>query len=200
MLEIKKSSIKKEWLKYFEPTNKFDCIERCPCRILDKQSGNRSFGNKKGGYSYKEKQYQVKGFIKNISPQAPSNFGDIGGASRFFYQAKTSNKEKWFYCKICNDVFHSDEKDNHIHDAKEKEKYKYQIWHPTQKPESLMTYLVRLITPPNEVCLDPFAGTGTTCVSCEKLGIKWIGIDKDKIYCKIIQRRLDEFNKQLRLL
>jgi hypothetical protein len=75
-------------------TVKIHTNPECPCYMLDKMSGERSFGNKKGGYSYQGKKYKVEGFIKNNSPQAPSNYGDIGGASRFFYVAKASKSER----------------------------------------------------------------------------------------------------------
>jgi hypothetical protein len=61
------------------------CDPNCPVAILDKQSGTVSFGTK--SYTY-DRTYQVDGFIKSCVPQAPSNYGDIGGASRFFKQVK----------------------------------------------------------------------------------------------------------------
>ena len=42
--------------------------------------------------------------------------------------------------------------------------------HPTVKPIALMRYLVRMITPPNGIVLDPFCGSGTTGVACKTLG------------------------------
>jgi site-specific DNA-methyltransferase (adenine-specific) len=62
------------------------CTCNCPISQISVQSGIVSFGNKKGGYSYSESTYTVKGFVSTCKPNAPSNYGDSGGASRFFKQ------------------------------------------------------------------------------------------------------------------
>ena len=51
--------------------------------------------------------------------------------------------------------------------------------HPTVKPVALMEWLVRLVTPPGGRVLDPFAGTGSTLVACERLGFSALGIEQD---------------------
>lgn len=63
-------------------------------------------------------------------------------------------------------------------------------WHPTQKPLSLMKELVTLFSNPGETVLDPFAGSGTTLLSCLLCGRKAIGIEKDPEYVKIINKRV----------
>ena len=77
------------------------------------------------------------------------------------------------------------ERDKHIHNAPEKEKYKYLEFHPTQKPESLISYLMRLITPPNGTVIDPFLGSGTAIIAAEREGFNCIGIDSKFEYCEI---------------
>ena len=73
--------------------------------------------------------------------------------------------------------------------------------HPTCKPIRLMEYLVRLITPPGGICLDPFLGSGTTGVACKNLGFNFIGIEMNKEYCEIAEKRIANFNsKQLALI
>ena len=62
--------------------------------------------------------------------------------------------------------------------------------HPTVKPIKLMTYLIELGCPPNGVVLDPFCGSGTTCISAKQLGRKYIGIELDEGYCEIAEQRL----------
>ena len=62
--------------------------------------------------------------------------------------------------------------------------------HPTVKPTDLMAWLVRLITPPGGIVLDPFAGSGTTGVAAKNLGFNYILIEKQDEYIPIIKARL----------
>ena len=62
--------------------------------------------------------------------------------------------------------------------------------HPTVKSLKLMEYLVKLVTPPKGICLDPFLGSGTTAIACKRLKFNFIGIEKEKDYCEIAKRRI----------
>ncbi len=75
--------------------------------------------------------------------------------------------------------------------------------HPTQKPESLITEIIKAYCPKNQdgqydgTILDPFHGSGTLAVCCEKLNqeghnIKWIGIELEQKWCDIAQKRLNQ--------
>lgn len=64
------------------------------------------------------------------------------------------------------------------------------IKHPTMKPISLMRYLCRLITPKGGTILEPFAGSGTTLIASHLEGFKYIGIEREEDYVKIIRARL----------
>ena len=67
------------------------------------------------------------------------------------------------------------------------------VGYPTQKPLALYDRLIRSSTNRNDVVLDPFAGCATTCVSAERAGRQWIGIDLwPDAYQVIRQRFLDE--------
>jgi len=61
----------------------------------------------------------------------------------------------------------------------------------TGKPTDLMRELVKIV-PPDGVILDPFAGSGTTCVAAAMEGRRFIGIEMEPAYAEIAQRRLDE--------
>jgi len=60
--------------------------------------------------------------------------------------------------------------------------------HPCQKPVALMEYLICKLSA--DIILDPFCGSGTTCVAAKKLGRKWIGIEIDERYCEIARNRV----------
>jgi len=62
--------------------------------------------------------------------------------------------------------------------------------HPTVKPIKLMSYLITLSSRENENILDPFVGSGTTCLAAKILNRKWIGIDLSEDYLKISKARL----------
>lgn len=62
--------------------------------------------------------------------------------------------------------------------------------HPTPKPVPLMLELVEDFTDPDEIVLDPFAGSGTTGVACLRLGRRFIGIEKDAKYAAVARERL----------
>jgi len=62
--------------------------------------------------------------------------------------------------------------------------------HPTEKPVQLFSYLLKTYSTSNDIILDPFAGSGTTCVAAKQLGRKFIGIEINPDYCKIAEDRL----------
>ena len=62
--------------------------------------------------------------------------------------------------------------------------------HPAQKPESLMVELVSLFTDPDDLILDPFAGSGTTGVAALRLGRRFVGIERDPKYAAVARERL----------
>lgn len=156
-------------------------------KVLDEQSGNL----KTNSGSIKSSEYKAGygGFqrVENIIK------ADQGGASRFFYVAKASKSEKNHGCdqletKILarsnSALAGNDGKDafNKIHEVKNN--------HPTVKPIKLMTYLCRLITPPNGTVLDPFMGSGSTGVAAIKEGFSFVGIERDKAYFEICKARI----------
>lgn len=67
--------------------------------------------------------------------------------------------------------------------------------HPTEKPVSLMSEIIRDFTQPREIICDPFCGSGTTGVAAVKLGRQFIGVEQDPkwfdLSCRRIQAALD---------
>lgn len=107
---------------------------------------------------------------------------DSGSAARFFYSAKTSKSERNLGC---NSIFWERTKDGHILITEDeynvldnKDRAQGNI-HPTVKPLSLMQYLIRLVTPPDGVVLDPFSGSGTTMLAAYKEGFGCLALEQD---------------------
>lgn len=64
--------------------------------------------------------------------------------------------------------------------------------HPTEKPVSVLRPLIESFTQPGSIVLDPFAGSGSTCVAAEQAGRRWIGIELMEQYHATGLRRLTE--------
>ena len=62
--------------------------------------------------------------------------------------------------------------------------------HPTVKPQELMKYLCRLVTPKGGVVLDPFMGSGSTGIAAKDEGFDFDGIEKEKEYFEIAETRI----------
>ena len=62
--------------------------------------------------------------------------------------------------------------------------------HPSPKPLEVMLWLVERKTEPGDIILDPFCGSGTTCVAAKRLGRHYIGIELDETYCRKARARL----------
>lgn len=131
--------------------------------MLDEQTGTLNSGAPRAGV---HKIVGGSGIYSDSNegpmPEVASN---SGGASRFFYCAKASKSER---------NAGLDDKNTH----------------PTVKPLTLMRYLVRLITPPEGICLDPFMGSGTTGLACAAEGFDFIGIERDPEYFALAEQRI----------
>jgi len=64
--------------------------------------------------------------------------------------------------------------------------------HPTQKPEKLIAKLILASTRKGDTVFDPFLGSGTSSVVAKKLGRKYVGVEMDKYYACLAEKRLEE--------
>ena len=152
-----------------ETMENWECVEDCPVQALDSQTGTL-----KSGKDRNPTKSKVTGFFGSEAMyySAKSNYGDSGGASRFFYCAKASKSER---------------ESNQVG----KDGKRFNI-HPTVKPIKLMSYLVRLITPKGGKVLDPFMGSGTTGLACIEEGFDFLGVELNQDYFEIAKVRIDE--------
>jgi site-specific DNA-methyltransferase (adenine-specific) len=103
-------------------------------------------------------------------------FGDAGSAARYFPTfPPTDDDRKLFYSPKASKADRGEGNN-----------------HPTVKPVALMRWLVKLVTPPGGLVLDPFAGSGSTGVACVKEGFDFVGIEKDRAYAEIAERRIEK--------
>lgn len=164
------------------------CTEFCPVKMLDEQSGvSKSVGGTgKATLNYKLSQ--------NKTGQRYFNFGDIGGASRFFYCAKASKRDRNEGLDGMPSYRSQSDfrKDGFGGNRSDPDNYTFtKNIHPTVKNTKLMEYLIRLITPPSGVVLDPFMGSGSTGVAAKRLGFGFVGIEKDPEYFEIAKVRIN---------
>jgi len=167
----------------------------CPCYIMDEQSGVSKSTKMKTG------DRESLSFFgpKRCKSERIENFGDGGGASRFFYRAKVSKKERNLGLddfedkKLCQGGYGGEwysEKESDIGLNKIKI---YKNNHPTVKAINLLTYLCRLITPPKGVVLDPYMGSGSTGVAALLEGFDFVGMELDKDYFEIAKKRIENY-------
>lgn len=173
--------------------------EDCPIRIMDEQSGELKSGKMTPNHK-RTTDGSKNGIYGKFDVNHPlaETYGDKGGASRFFYVAKASKSER--------------NKGLEGFEEKRASAYGYEIglgengegmfkdrnpikqnFHPTVKPIKLMQYLVRLVTPPNGIVLDPFCGSGTTGVACKLEGFQFVGLEQDLEYSKIAEARIRNY-------
>jgi site-specific DNA-methyltransferase (adenine-specific) len=71
-------------------------------------------------------------------------------------------------------------------------KAKERCGYPTQKPVLLLDRIIKIASDEDDIILDPFCGSGTTCVSAKRLNRQFIGIDASWDAVKLTQKRLNE--------
>jgi len=120
--------------------------------------------------------------------------GDSGSAARFFYCAKASKRDRE---DGLDGVAHGKAGvgDERPSGGSNERMNKGAVaprgnTHPTVKPTDLMRYLCRLVTPPNGVVLDPFAGSGSTGRGAVLEGFRFVGIEREAEYAEIARRRI----------
>lgn len=159
--------------------------------LLDEQSGEMGGGKFVGPNARVRNNGLGLGSagIKTGSSSSPDNYGDTGGASRFFYVAKASKNERNMHCRELprpNGTVRAIGGAQHVAGVKQQHNF-----HPTVKSIRLMAYLIRMVTPPNGIVLDCFMGSGSTGVAALNGNFKFVGIEKEKDYFVIASKRLN---------
>ena len=155
-----------------------------------------------------------KGFKKDdyVFGETATSFGrgdfkpynDSGSASRYFYCAKASKKDRDEGLDDFEESTSMCDRNPELESANMPQNRSGNLrknTHPTVKPTSLMQYLVRLVSPKGSTILDPFMGSGSTGKAVEyenkerNANYRFIGIEKDAEYCKIAEARIKAAKK-----
>ena len=184
--------------------------------ILDEEAGamlDEQSGKLESGYRPNSKNHNATNvyggnalFESKTIRKDTITFNDKGGASRFFYCAKSSKRERnaglegmeerdldpksknkgnFIGSKLVIDPRH---KNGGYESAVRKPTANS---HPCIKPIKLMEYLCKLVTPPKGTILDPFMGSGTTGIAARNLGFDFVGIEMNKEYFEIAKGRIN---------
>lgn len=151
----------------FESEGPWECVEGCPVKALDNQSG---ILHTNAGTITPEMEGMGYGGGMGSTRTVKA---DSGGASRFFsqfdgvpfrYIPKASRKEAG-----CG---------------------QFEVQHPTVKPLALMRWLVRLVTPKGGTVLDSYCGSGSTLHAAVLEGFNYLGVERDPVNFEEAERRM----------
>lgn len=198
-------------LRKFKPS-----IGRFPANLLvsDKAIDSGKITKARKGFRKSTKTQDHTIQFEHKVNEIRSDFGDIGDQSRYFSLdawwdrqciildvpkpskserdrglENIEGKKKYYGDNRPNSLecFGSDKREGHEDFGKQLRKN----IHPTVKPIKLMAYLIQLGCSPDGIVLDPFVGSGTTCIAAKMLNRKWIGIEVNREYINIASARLD---------
>ena len=197
----------------------WNCVEGCPIKLMNEQSGIRPAGGRITGHELSHKMGDA-GIYNKIEKTLPrESYNDIGGAARFFYCAKAQKKERnaglGYYLKahimiVINDaeviiddislksILFEESNDEMITLTNESfsqldilfTKETVPNPHITVKPIDIMRYLIRMITPVGGTVIDPFAGSGTTAIAAVLEEMNFLTCDISSEYVDVSRKRL----------
>ena len=168
------------------------CAPDCAVRQLNEQSGD--YG-RSSGFRPADMEYNYEGGL--FGRFVGCGFGyedDTINTSRFYYCPKAHSGEKYMYIKSEDRVIPFVDGAEMLrkryalldnHNMARDETNDDIIFHPTPKSIKLMRWLIRLITPPDGLILDPFAGTAATLRAAYLERHRAVGIEEYEPYYKI---------------
>lgn len=147
-------------------------MDEAAARMLDVQSGELSAGHHTGE--------DTNGFGESRDYDGPGDYTETGGASRYYKTVSWSDADLELarFCYTSKASRAERTLDGRIANA-----------HPTVKPVDLMEWLVKLVTAEGQIVLDPFAGTGTTCMAAKNLNRRFVGVEKQAKWADVARVR-----------
>lgn len=164
-------------------------LDEYTAALLDEQSGVSVSKQSPINREKSNSPFLANQWVRGVS------HSDTGGASRFFYVAKASRRDRnEGLDELAPTHFGSFDgkgRSRKIGANPDKPNAPRANTHPTVKPTGLMRQLVRLVTPPGGVVLDPFTGSGSTGKAAILEGFEFIGCELTDDYLPIIEGRLN---------
>ena len=190
-------------------TTTFVCAPGCPVPVLDAQSG-QSTGRVGMKPKPESKPRRHDTGIQQTGQTFDPGTADKGGASRYFtqttwdpqwdapfiYQPKPSRRERNAGLDALPEHDAPGIDAGRENGSLGQKTAPRTNMHPTVKPVALMRHLIRLVTPPGGIILDPFLGSGTTAVAAILEGAHWIGCEMTAEYLPIIDGRVLHAEKE----
>jgi site-specific DNA-methyltransferase (adenine-specific) len=182
-------------------------VDGCRVNISEDDPGKKNYHtNRKTSRDYEIKNSLYKVGMKTVCTSEhrqgrfPANLihdgsddatAGMGDASRYFYCAKASKKDRDAGLREWRETTTDDGRTKPIENPYLRCNTERKNHHPTVKPTDLMTYLCRLITPPGGTVLDPFNGSGSTGKAAVREGFNYIGCELDPEYVEIARARIE---------
>lgn len=157
--------------------------------VLDEQTGTLTSGSP--GTRRKQHATTAMAGKLGLTNQQEVGYADSGGASRFFYCAKTSKSERELGLEDQESKTVKDGRKAKADNPRLRGETERKNTHPTVKPISLMSWLVRLVTPQGGTVLDPFTGSGSTGCATVQEGFNFVGCELEEEYVKIARLRIE---------
>jgi DNA modification methylase len=178
-----------------EDTEAWRCVPGCPVAALDAQSGERKSGIavlRNGGGN------RIFDGPSRGGPKPDAGYTDNGGASRFYFCAKTSTSEREAGCDSlplvgAGDLVNREEGSAGAASPRAgagRVSAGRRNTHSTVKPLELMRWLCRLVTPAGGVVLDPFSGSGTTGCAAVMESLRFVGFELEANHVAICNARI----------
>jgi site-specific DNA-methyltransferase (adenine-specific) len=177
-------------------------LDEVTAGLLDEQSGVSVSKSARRGLQTSGQAGGLAGENPNYADGTNTERGhnDSGGASRFFYVAKASKRDRNEGLEELEAVRHADRVvDDGLggENPRNRTNQAKQNFHPTVKPTALMRYLIKLVTPPGGTVLDPFTGSGSTGKAALLDGFQFVGVELTEEYLPIIEGRLRWASEQV---
>lgn len=183
-------------LSHSEHCEDGQCDIECAIKAMDEQSGISKPTKERTGIAGGNKG-ETKWSGLKTDQHIGQWYGNDGstGASRFFYCAKISTSERNAGLEGMPDVIAGIGDDRPSGQSMSRLDGRpprvTKNSHPTVKPKKLMSYFIKMITPPKGIVLDPFMGSGSTGIAAKECGFNFIGIEKEAEYFEIAVKRIE---------